>query len=160
MTTAALYARYSSELQSERSIEDQVELCRAYAMREGLLVTSIYEDRAASGASMQGRLGLARLLRDAGDRLFTHLIVESLDRLSRDQADLATLYKRLTFLGKEIREVDCGKATPINTAVRGLVGAIYLADLADKTRRGLSGRVREGKSAGGLWLSRRTRSAG
>lgn len=149
MSTAAIYARYSSDLQSERSIDDQVDLCRAYAARESLIIASVYEDRAQSGASMQGRLGLARLLRDAADRLFTCLIVESLDRLSRDQGDLAGIYKRLTFLGVEIREVHGGKATPINTAVRGLVGAIFLADLADKTRRGLSGRVRDGKSAGG-----------
>lgn len=149
MTTVGIYARYSSDQQSYRSIEDQFDLCRSYAQREGLIVTATYEDRAQSGASMQGRLGLARLLRDAADRLFTHLVVESLDRLSRDQADLSNLYKRLTFLGIEIREVHGGKATPINTAVRGLVGAIYLADLADKTRRGMSGRVRDGKSAGG-----------
>lgn len=147
--TAAIYARYSSDLQSDRSIEDQIELAKSYAAREGLIVTAFYEDRALSGSSLQGRPGLARLLRDAAERLFTHVIVESLDRLSRDQADLATLYKRLTFLGIEIREVHGGKATPLNTAVRGLVGAIYLADLADKTRRGLAGNVREGKSAGG-----------
>lgn len=149
MTTAALYARYSSELQSDRSIEDQFDLCRAYADREGLIIVTTYEDRAQSGASLHGRLGLARLLRDAAERLFTCVVVESLDRLSRDQADLATFYKRLTFLGIEIREVHGGKATPVNAAVRGLVGALYLADLADKTRRGLSGRVRDGKSAGG-----------
>ena len=149
MTTAVIYARYSSELQSDRSIEDQISLCRSYASRENLFVIGTYEDRAQSGASMSGRLGLARLLRDAQDRVFSHLVVESLDRLSRDQADLATLYKKLTFLGIEIREVHGGKATPINTAVRGLVGAIFLADLADKTRRGMSGRVRDGKSAGG-----------
>jgi site-specific DNA recombinase len=149
MSTAAIYSRYSSELQSERSIEDQVALCRSYAERESLIVVATYDDRAQSGSSMHGRLGIARLLRDAGDRLFTHVIVESLDRMSRDQADLATLYKRLTFLGVTILEVHGGKATPLQTAVRGLVGAIYLADLADKTRRGMSGRVRAGKSAGG-----------
>lgn len=110
--TAAIYARYSSDLQSDRSIEDQIELAKSYAAREGLIVTAFYEDRALSGSSLQGRPGLARLLRDAAERLFTHVIVESLDRLSRDQADLATLYKRLTFLGIEIREVHGGKATP------------------------------------------------
>lgn len=149
MTTAAIYARYSSEMQSAASIEDQVAIARAYAAREGLIVTHTYDDRARSGASVAGRDGLARCLRDAAGGLFTHLIVESLDRLSRDQGDLSGIYKRLTFLGVEIREVHGGKATPLNTAVRGLVGAIYLSDLADKTRRGLSGRVREGKSAGG-----------
>jgi site-specific DNA recombinase len=30
------------------------------------------------------------------------------------------------------------------------MGALYLKDLADKTRRGLRGRVEEGKSGGGL----------
>lgn len=30
------------------------------------------------------------------------------------------------------------------------MGALYLKDLADKTRRGLEGRVREGRSGGGL----------
>ena len=145
----AIYARYSSELQSDRSIEDQVALCRSYAQREGLVVTTTYDDRAQSGSSTASRMGLARLMRDAGQHLFTHLVVESLDRLSRDQADLATIYKRLTFLGVEIREVHGGKATPLNAAVRGLVGTIYLADLADKTRRGLAGNVSEGLSAGG-----------
>jgi DNA invertase Pin-like site-specific DNA recombinase len=146
---AVIYARYSSELQSEKSIEDQVALCRQYAAREGFTIVGTYEDRAISGASVHGRRGLERMMRDAAGHQFTHLIVESLDRLSRDQADLATLYKRLTFIGIEIREVHGGKATALNTAVRGLIGAIYLTDLADKVRRGPAGVVREGRSPGG-----------
>lgn len=147
--TSAIYARYSSDLQSERSIDDQFDLARTYAAREGLAVAVTYEDRAMSGASMQQRAGLQQLMRDAAAGRFTVLIVESLDRLSRDQADLATLYKRLTFQGVEIREVHGGTATPLNAAVRGLIGTLFLSDLAAKTRRGQAGRIRDGKSAGG-----------
>ncbi len=147
--TAAIYTRYSSDLQSERSIEDQLALCKTYAQREGLTVVAAYEDRAMSGASTVQRLGLQRLLRDAAEGRFKTLVVESLDRLSRDQADMATLYKRLSFDGVTIIEVHGGKATPINAAVRGLMGTLFLADLADKTHRGMAGNIRAGKSAGG-----------
>jgi hypothetical protein len=45
MKTAAIYARFSTDLQNERSIEDQVSLCRNYATREGLEVIEVYEAR-------------------------------------------------------------------------------------------------------------------
>ena len=48
---AVIYARYSSDLQSEASIQDQIELCRRYAEQHGWVVTSTYSDAAISGAS-------------------------------------------------------------------------------------------------------------
>ncbi|MGX5850063.1 recombinase family protein [Mesorhizobium sp. PL10] len=98
MTRAAIYARFSTELQNERSTEDQIALCRAYAVRNGLDVVAVYEDRARSGASMFGRDGLLALMEAAGQNRFDTLVVEALDRLSRDMADLAGLHKRLSFL--------------------------------------------------------------
>ena len=47
----AIYARYSSDLSRDASIEDQVRLCRAHADRAGWQVTEVFEDRAISGAS-------------------------------------------------------------------------------------------------------------
>ncbi len=35
---AVIYARYSSHLQSEASIEDQVELCKRYAVSQGWVI--------------------------------------------------------------------------------------------------------------------------
>jgi site-specific DNA recombinase len=81
--------------------------------------------------------------------LFEVVLVESLDRLSRDQEDLAGLFKRLSFLGVEILTANDGKADHVSIGVRGLLGALYLKDLADKTRRGLAGKVEAGQSAGG-----------
>lgn len=146
---AAIYARFSSELQSARSIDDQVALCRAFAARTDLEVSAVFEDRARSGASTIGREGLASLMEAARSGNFKVVVVEALDRLSRDQEDLAGIWKRLRFLGVEIRAVHDGRADAVQIGVRGLIGAIYLEDLAHKVRRGLAGVVRDGRHAGG-----------
>jgi DNA invertase Pin-like site-specific DNA recombinase len=65
----------------------------------------VYEDKARSGGSIMGRDGLLRLLDQAKDRSFDVVVVEALDRLSRDMEDLAGIHKRLSFLGIEIRAV-------------------------------------------------------
>ena len=146
---AAIYARYSSDLQHERSIDDQVALCRAFAERSGLETVAVFDDKARSGASVLGRDGLMRMMDAARDRAFDAVVVEALDRLSRDQEDLAGIWKRLQFLGIEIRAVHEGTADAIQIGVRGLVGALYLQDLAHKVRRGMAGVIRDGRHAGG-----------
>jgi len=47
----AIYCRFSSDLQRQESIEDQVEVCRREAERQGWTVVKVYGDRALSGAS-------------------------------------------------------------------------------------------------------------
>ncbi len=149
MKRTAIYARFSTELQNDRSIEDQIHLCRTHAERQGLNVTATYFDRARSGASVYGRDGLMELLHSARGGSFDVILVESLDRLSRDQEDLAGIWKRLTFAGIELRAVHEGTADQVQIGVRGLLGSLYLADLANKVRRGMDGVVRDGRHAGG-----------
>ena len=48
---AALYARYSSERQNERSIEDQLAVCRRHAEGRGWSVVATFSDAAISGAA-------------------------------------------------------------------------------------------------------------
>ncbi len=48
----AIYARYSSEMQNEISIEDQVGRCREEIARRGWRVAGIYHDSAKSGWSL------------------------------------------------------------------------------------------------------------
>src|SRR5262249_6796082 len=83
------------------------------------------------------------------DGKFDLVLVEALDRLSRDQEDLAGIWKRLSFLGIELRAVHEGKADQIQIGVRGLLGSLFLTDLAHKVRRGMDGVIREGRNAGG-----------
>nr|WP_271608844.1 recombinase family protein [Bradyrhizobium sp. CCBAU 21359] len=147
---ATIYARFSTDLQDERSIEDQLSLCQSYAEREGLTVVSTHEDRARSGGSVMGREGLLRMLDQARERSFDVVIVEALDRLSRDMEDLAGIHKRLSFLGIEIRAVHEGVVNTVLVGLRGLVGQLYREDNAHKVRRGQAGRVKQGLAGGGL----------
>ena len=148
MTKAAIYARYSSSNQREASIEDQVRLCQERAAREGWTVTQTYTDHAISGASLI-RPGNQALMSDAQSGKFDVVIAESLDRISRDQEDVAGLYKRFTFAGVQIITLSEGAISELHIGLKGTMGALYLKDLADKTRRGLRGRVEAGKSGGG-----------
>lgn len=149
MTRATIYARFSSDLQKDRSIEDQIALCRSYAAKAGIEVVSLHEDRARSSASIMGRDGLLSLMDEAREGKFDVVIVEALDRFSRDQEDLAGIYKRLTFAGVELRAVHDGKADHVQIGIRGLVGALFLQDLGHKVRRGMTGVVADGRHAGG-----------
>jgi len=145
---AVIYARYSSDLQSASSIEDQIRLCREYAARAGWQITGSYEDAAASGASLM-RPGIQRLQQDARERRFDVVISEALDRLSRNQADIAALYQHLTFAGVAIETLAEGRIDEMHIGLKGTMNALFLKDLAAKTRRGLRGRVEAGKSGGG-----------
>ena len=146
---AAIYARFSTDLQRDKSIDDQVALCTAHAAREGLNVARTYSDRARTSSTMIGRDGLQDMLADAREDRFDVVVVEALDRLSRDQGDLAAIWKRLEFLGIPILAVNDGKADAIRVGVHGLLRQIWLDGHRKKVHRGQSGVIRDGRHAGG-----------
>src|ERR1700722_10251841 len=149
MTRAVIYARFSTDLQNEKSTDDQIALCRAHATRRGLQIIQTFEDKARSGGSVLGRDGLMRLMDAARTRAFEVVVVEALDRLSRDMEDLAGIHKRLSFLGIEIDAVHDGTADSILVGIRGLIGQMQREDGAKKVRRGMAGVVRSWRHAGG-----------
>ena len=144
----SIYARYSSDKQREASIEDQVRLCEERAAREGWRVVKRYTDHAISGASLV-RTGIQALMQDAQSGKFDLVLTESLDRISRDQEDIAGLYKRLRFAGVKIYTLSEGEIAELHIGFTGTMSALYLKSLGEKTWRGQSGRVRFGKSGGG-----------
>jgi DNA invertase Pin-like site-specific DNA recombinase len=146
---AIIYARYSTDLQREASIEDQVRVCRQRIKKEGWKLGATYSDAASSGASRL-RPGYQKLLEDARAGAFDVVVAEALDRLSRDQEDVAALYKRLSFAGIKMVTLAEGEISELHVGLKGTMNALFLKDLAAKTHRGLEGRVREGRSGGGL----------
>lgn len=148
--TAAVYARFSSDLQNDRSIDDQFAVCHTYAEREGLNIIPEFEflDRAKSSATMRGRGGLRKLMEAAKARKFEVLIVESLDRLSRDLEDLPAIYKRLSFAEIELHTLNEGIADGMKIGFRSIMGAAFLKDLADKIRRHHLARAKQGHVMG------------
>lgn len=149
MTRVAIYARYSTDLQSEASIEDQIRVCTEHAEREGWQVVNSYTDHATSGASMM-RPGIQMLMQDGASGRFDVVLSEALDRLSRDQEDIAAIFKRMQFAEVSMVTLSEGEITPLHIGLRGTMNAMVLKDTADKVRRGMRGRVENGKSAGSL----------
>ncbi len=147
---AAIYARYSSEHQHERSIDDQVRLCREHAHRLNADITDVYADYALSGTHLKSRPEALRLLEDARRRGFDLVIAEALDRLSRDQEDVAGIFKRLAFAGVRIVTCSEGEISELHVGLKGTMNALFVKDLAAKVRRGAAGRIAAGRSAGGL----------
>ena len=84
---AAIYARFSSDKQNERSIDDQISFCKGLCERAGYTIADVYTDRAVSGASTIHRPGWQRLMEDAAAGKFNVVVVEDLDRSFRDEAD-------------------------------------------------------------------------
>ena len=150
MPRVALYARYSSDQQSASSIDDQLSICREQAARDGWQVVASYKDAAISGASMTLRPGVQQLLEDARGYRFDIIMAEALDRVSRDQADVATLYKHLQFAGVTLVTLAEGEISELHVGLKGTMNALFLKDLAKKTHRGMRGRVEKGKAGGGL----------
>ena len=146
---AAIYARYSSENQRDASIEDQVRICEARLEQEGWTSAATYTDHAMSGASAL-RPGYQKLLEDARRGAFEIVVAEALDRLSRDLSDVAALHKHLSFLSIRLVTFAEGEIGDLQVGLKGTMNALFLKDLAQKTRRGLEGRVRLGRSGGGL----------
>jgi site-specific DNA recombinase len=145
---AVIYARYSSDRQSEASIEDQVEVCRRLIERQGWQLGAVYSDRALSGGSA-ARPGYQKLLRDLPGRRFDVVVIEALDRLGRRLSDVAALHDDLAFRGVRLWSASMGELTPLHIGILGTMAQHYLSDLRDKTRRGQLGRVLQGRIAGG-----------
>jgi DNA invertase Pin-like site-specific DNA recombinase len=124
-------------------------LCEEFcAMRRPSRSVAEYHDRAISGATKH-RPRLDRLLRDGEQGGFDAILLESLDRLSRDLEHVADFFKQLHFWGVRMLTLNEGEVGPLHIGLRGTIGALCLADLRGKTRRGNHGWVLDGKVAAG-----------
>jgi len=151
---AAIYARYSSENQSEKSIDDQIRVCKKYCAEHELTVCDehIYVDEALSG-SLLNRPGLQALDKAAENKEFEAVLVDDLSRLSRSNHQMLTLVLKFNYLQVKIISVADGISTDdenskLGIQMRGLINELYLDDLRKKTSRGLEGQKLRGFSAG------------
>jgi site-specific DNA recombinase len=146
---AVIYARYSSDLQSAASIEDQNRLCRERVEQEKGGVVDIYADYAISGSSLRNRPGMQALLAQAKNGTFDYVIAEALDRVSRDQEDIAAIYKRLRHSDIRLLTLAEGEISELHVGLKGTMNALFLKDLAQKIRRGQRGRIEAGRIPSG-----------
>lgn len=157
MTPVAIYARYSTDKQDARSIEDQIRRCRDYAVRQGHEIVEEFTDAAISGAHTD-RAGLQRMLTAATATRrppFQSVIVDDLSRLSRDMGDtLALVFRDLAGGGVRVIDASTGIASDSSAGrmmfgMSAIVNDQFLQMVKHETHRGLQGRAIAGFSTGG-----------
>jgi site-specific DNA recombinase len=155
-----VYARYSSNRQDERSIDDQLRLCRG-RLGNAKDAAEVFADYAVSGAGLD-RPGFEALMAAVEAGRITSIVTEDISRISRDFADAAQIFRRLQYLGVPLIGVSDGidtsaKHAKLTYTLKSLVADLYLDDLRDKTLRGLEGRMLADFATGQVPYGYRTR---
>lgn len=155
MKTAVIYARYSSERQTEQSIEGQLRVCKDYAERNDLLILDTYIDRAMTGTN-DNRASFQQMLKDSSKQAWDIVLVYKLDRFSRNRYESAMHKKTLKDNG--IRLVSATETiadTPEGIILESLLEGMaeyYSAELSQKVRRGMNETRQKGNYTGGILL--------
>ena len=152
MKKAIIYARYSSERQTEQSIEGQLRVCQEFAEREGITITGEYIDRAISGTT-DHRPQFQRMMSDCQHLVIDYVIVYKLDRFARNRYDSAIYKAKLKQHGiRLLSAMEKITDSPEGIIMEGLLEAMneyYSAELSQKIRRGMRENVIKGKTTGG-----------
>src|ERR1700722_17350641 len=153
MTTAAVYTRFSSDMQRDSSSEDQARNCRERIAREGWTLGAHYKDEAISGTTDK-RPGYQAMLAAAKAKEFDVLVLDSLSRLARDLVEQETVCNRLSFAGPRIIAIGDGYDSSSRNSkqmrqIRDAINEGYLGDLAHNIHRGLRGQALKNYWAGG-----------
>lgn len=139
---AVIYARYSSDKQTEDSIEAQVRACREYAAQKGLHVISIYADEAISGAGAKtaSRAQYQRMLRDCRKGTFDIILIHKYDRIARNLGEHVNLEKRLNDLDIQLiataQDFGISKEAKIMKSLVWAMSEYYLDNLSEEVQKG------------------------
>ena len=109
MKTAVVYARYSSDSQSEQSIEGQLRVCREYAEKNNIIIIDTYIDRAMTGTN-DSRISFQRMLKDSNSHQFSIVLVYKLDRFSRNKYE-SVIHKK-TLKDNGVSLISCMENIP------------------------------------------------
>lgn len=157
-----IYARYSSDLQNESSIDDQARRAREAIARAGgdPSRATVFPDYAVSGGSME-RPGLEALLRAVEAGRIDVILTEDVSRISRDMGDAALIFKRLQFASVPLIGLSDGIDTSarqgkLTYAFKSMMAEWYVDELRDRTLRGLEGRALAGFATGNVPFGYRT----
>ena len=101
MQTAVIYARYSSDNQTEQSIEGQLRVCEEYAKKNNILILGTYIDRAMTGTN-DNRPDFQRMIKDSSRKEWNYVICYKLDRFSRNKYETAIHKKTLRDNGVKV----------------------------------------------------------
>lgn len=147
-----IYARYSSDKQTENSIDGQLRACREYCAQKGFSVVGEYIDRAMSGTD-DNRPDFQRMIKDAEKQRFAFIIVYRFDRFMRNRYDSAIYKKRLEQFGVRVlsisEQVSDGDEGIILESIYEAMDEAYSRRLSKITKRGMREAAEKGLWTGG-----------
>ena len=153
MKTAAIYARFSSDMQREESIDAQIRACKYFAQKSEYDVIKVYADKAQSGKFTNKRDQFNMMLADARHGLFDTILVHKLNRFSRSGKDTLNLMDDLQDIGVEIVSVtERLDNTPEGRLMLYVIAGMnefYSANLATEVLKGLKENAYSCKHTGG-----------
>ena len=153
MTTAVIYARYSSDSQTEQSIEGQLRVCNEYAKSHDILILNTYIDRAMTGTN-DNRPDFQRMIKDSSRKEWNYVICYKFDRFSRNKYETAIHKKALKDNGvKVVSATEFVPDTPEGIIFESMLegyAEYYSAELSQKIRRGNNESRRKGNLTGGI----------
>ena len=142
MKQAVIYARYSSDKQTEDSIEAQLRACRDYAAVNGLYIIDTYIDEAisGSGAKTASRAQYQRMLRDCKKGIFDMILIHKYDRIARNLGEHVNLEKRLSDLDIQLiataQDFGTSKEAKIMKSLVWAMSEYYLDNLSEEVQKG------------------------
>ena len=159
MNKAVIYARYSSERQSEQSIEGQLRICNDYAQKNDIRIIDTYIDRAMTGTN-DNRVAFQQMLKDSEQPVpWEIVLVYAIDRFGRDSIEIAVNKQKLKKNKKVL--ISATQRTSVNIdGTKNLDGILlenvyiglaeyYSAELSVKIRRGMYESRQKGLWTGG-----------
>ena len=153
MKKAVIYARYSSDSQSEQSIEGQLRVCNEYAQAHDMVVVKTYIDRAMTGTNDR-RPDFRAMIAESAKKEWDFVLVYKFDRFSRNKYETAIHKKTLRDNGvKVISAMENIPDTPEGIILESLLEGMnqyYSAELAQKVRRGMKESRIKGYYTGGF----------
>lgn len=145
-----IYARISTN-KGEQNINQQIDYCKKYALREGLNVLKVFKDEQTGKTSQ--RRGYERLLAYLKERPDVILLVQDTDRLTRDFYDGVELEKFL--VNNKIKVISLSDRVDLESSngklmfrIKLALNAQYLDNLHEKIKIGVARAKAEGKYKG------------
>lgn len=149
-----LYMRYSSDRQTEQSIEGQRRVCLEFCERQGYNVVEQYVDRATSAfKDTDKRTQFQKMIKDSDKQLWEGVVVYKLDRFARNRYDSATYKAKLKKNGVRVisatENISDNPEGVILEAVLEGMAEFYSKELSQKITRGMYETAHKCNSVGG-----------
>lgn len=149
-----LYMRYSSDRQTEQSIEGQDRVCMEFCKAQGYTVIEKYIDRSTSAYhDSTKRHEFQRMIADSEKHQWQGIVVYKLDRFARNRYDSAIYKAKLKKNGVRVISAtenisDNPEGVLLESVLEGMA-EFYSKELAQKIARGMNETALKCNSCGG-----------